>query len=171
MQYPYRGGKDGFISLRHGDQTAAAFVELGYTGTEDNGFGLSALLLTESRIGASFNHMSYGLDTNTDKYSASSFYANYLFARDKHWAFNIGFGGRHEHQPLSKTNFSGLYRVDWFPVSPLRFSGAYEFDGESHLRLAGTYLYKRLGVGVALRSEKINGERFQQPEIFASFQF
>jgi hypothetical protein len=173
QHYPYKDGAEGFLVLGDGPRPAAAFIDLGLTiGDDDEGNSISASLLTKERLGVHINQAWYEVDSLDDAERGSiSLHAMYLFARNEQWAFNIGLGGRYEHKPIQETTLSGLYRVDWFPVRPIRLSGSYEYDGESHFRLACAYLIKRVGVGLALRSDVVDGERYQKPELFVSIQF
>ena len=174
QHYPYKNGSGGFLVL--GEERArctAVFTDLGTSVLDDDQLlSVSTELLTSQRIGLYFNQARYGTDAfmNPDR-SVSSLHVTYLFARHENWAFSCGVGGRYEHDPIGETRLSGLYAVDWFPGHPFKLSGKYEYDGESHFRLACSALYQRVGVGMALRSEVIDNERHQAPEVFLGLQF
>ena len=174
QDYPYKDGRStGFVVIGDdGSRGIAVFTDLGISVLDDNnGLSISTELLTEKRIGLYFNQAHYQVDALEDAdRGASSLHATYLFARHENWVFSIGLGGRYEHLPVGETNLSGLYSVDWFPARPVKLSAKYEYDGKSHFRIAGSLMLKRAGIGIALRSESIDNERYQTPEVFVGVQ-
>jgi hypothetical protein len=173
LDYPYKDGAGGFISFDKGSRRAIAFIDLGATvASDDDGLSIAAQLLTNERLSLHYNQAYYKVDELQDAdRGASSLHAAYIFARNENLAFSIGLGGRYEHRPMADTTLSGIYHMEWLPVKPLRLSGTYEYNGESHFRVACGVVMNRVGFGIALRSEVIDEERYQQPEVFFSMQF
>jgi hypothetical protein len=172
-EYPYKDGAEGFISLDKGERRGITFVELaGGIAGEDDALSITGEVLTHNRFALHYNQAYYRVEDHDDVgRGASSLHGAYIFARNENWAFTVGAGGRYEHRPIGETSVSAVYTVDWFPTKPMRLSGRYEYDGDSHFRVSASALWKRIGFGIALRSEVIDDVRYQQPELFISTQF